>query len=141
MGIVVIVFHGAGKERLPVAQGEKEFLVVVAGVVAAIDVDEAELSGVGTFVQVVHRHGVRVVPAGSGRAGRELETAPTVGRHERGALLFGAVDFGRNEHAVPVDQFRGIGVVDDVDGDRFALAHSEDRPGRGAVVADGRDDV
>ena len=75
VGVVVIVFHGGGEERLPIAQGEKELLVVVAGVVAAVDEDEAELAGVGAFVQVVHGHGVGVIPAGAGRAGRELEAA------------------------------------------------------------------
>ena len=37
--------------------------VVAAGVFAVVDEDKAELSGVGAFVQVVHGHGVGVVPA------------------------------------------------------------------------------
>ena len=62
-------------------------------------------------------------------------------RNERRALLFGAVDLWRDEHAVPVDEFRGVGVVDDVDGDGLAFAHAQDGSGRSAVVADGGEDV
>ena len=40
----------------------------MAGVLARVDVDEAELAGVGAFVQVGHGHGVGVVPARAGRA-------------------------------------------------------------------------
>ncbi len=130
VGVVVIVFHGGGEERLPVAQGEEELLVVVAGIVAAVDVDEAELAGVGPFVQVVHGHGVGVIPAAAGGAGSELEAAPAVRRDEGRAFFFGAVHLGRNEHAVPVDQLRRVGVVDDIDRDRLALAHAQNRAGR-----------
>ena len=50
MGIVVLVVHGRCVEWLPIAQGEEEFLVVLARVVAALDIDEAELARVGTPV-------------------------------------------------------------------------------------------
>ena len=34
-----------------------------------------------------------------------------------------------------------VGVVDDIDGDRLAFLHAQDRPGRRAVVADGGEDA
>ena len=91
VGVVVIVRHGGGKERLPVAQRKKELLVVVAGIVAAVDVDKAELAGIRALVQVVHGHGVGVIPAATRRAGSELNMAAAVRRHERRTLLLGAV--------------------------------------------------
>ena len=141
VGIVVLVVHGPGEERLPVAQGEKEFLVVLAGIVAAVNVNKAKLAGVGTLVQVIHGHGVGVIPAASRGPRRELKPAPAVRRHQRRALFFGAIHLRRNQHAVPMHQFRRIRIVDHVNGHRLAFAHAQHRPGRGAVVADGRENV
>ena len=141
VGVVVHVVHGAGEERLPVAQGQEKLLVVVAGVVAAVHVDEAELAGVGALVQVVHGHGVGVIPAAAGRAGRELEAVAAVRRHQGRAFLLGAVHLGRDQHAVPVDQFRRVGVVDDLHGDRLAFPHAQHRAWCNSVVADGGEDV
>ena len=70
-GVVVGVFHVGGEEGLPVAEGEEVLLIVAAGVAGGLDVDEAELAGVGAFVEVGHGHGVGVVPAGADRAGGE----------------------------------------------------------------------
>ena len=64
-----------------------------------------------------------------------------VRRHQRRALLLGAVHLGRNQHAVPVHQLRRVGVVDDLDRDRLAFAHAQHRAGRSAVVADGGENV
>ena len=58
MGVIVIVLHVSGEKWLPIAHREKEFLIVVARIVAAIDVNKAELPGVRAFVQIIHRHGV-----------------------------------------------------------------------------------
>ena len=110
-------------------------LVVLAGVVAGLDVEEAELAGVGALDGGRPSHGVRVIPARAGRARRELIAAAAMRGDRRRALLFYAVDFGWDRNAVPVDQFRYICVVDDIDGDGLALTHAQDRAGRGAVVA------
>ncbi len=141
-GVVVIVVHVGGEEGLPVAEGEEVFLIVVAGVAGGLDVDEAELAGVGAFVEVGHGHGVGVVPAGAEGGGGELVAACwPCGRDEGGAFFFDAVDVGGDEHAVPVDELGGVGVVDDVDGDGLALLHAEDGAGGCAVVADGGEDA
>ena len=143
VGIVdfVHVHHLGGEEGFPVAEGEEEFLIVVAGVGGGFDIDEAELAGVGALVQVGHGHGVGVVPAGAGGRGRELVGATAVGRDGRRFFFFDAVDLGGNEEAVPVDEFGRVGVVDDVDGDGLAFLHAKDRAGRGTVVADGGEDA
>ena len=70
MTIVVIVVHAAGEERFPVAQGEKDFLVVSSGVVASVYVDETELPGVGATMEIGFGHGVRVIPTRAGRTRR-----------------------------------------------------------------------
>ena len=64
-----------------------------------------------------------------------------MGWNGRRVLFFGAVDFGGDEEAVPVDELGRVGVVDDVDGDGLALLHAENRAGRCAVVADGGEDA
>ena len=129
------------KERLPVADGEKELLVVVTGVGGGLDVDEAELAGIGALVQVGHGHGVGVVPARAEGRGGEAVAALAVGRNDGRAFFVDAVDFGGDGEAVPVDELGGVGVVDDVDGDGLAFLHAQDRAGRGAVVADGGEDA
>ena len=115
VSFVVIVLHGirAGEERLPVAQREKEFLIVLAGIVAAIDVDEAELAGIGALVQVVHGHGVRVVPAGSGRAGSELDSGAVRGAAPSGEPSSSMPSTSAGiKHAVPMHQLRCVRIVD-----------------------------
>ncbi len=114
MAVVIIVVHTAGEERLPVAQREKNLLVILARVLAPIDVDEAKLPGIASAVQIGFGHGVRVIPARSGRTRRELIAAPATCRHRRRALLLHPIDIRGNQHAVPVHQFRYIRIVDDI---------------------------
>ena len=78
------------------------------------------------------------LPAG---VGRELESLPAMRRHHRRAFLLGAVHVGRNQHAVPMHEFRRIGVVDDLHRDRLALAHAQHRARCSAVVADRGENV
>jgi hypothetical protein len=80
-----------------------------------------------------------VIPARACRLGREFHTKVAVRRHKRAAFFLGTVSLDRNEHAVPVDELRRVGVVEDVDGDRLALFHTQQRPGNLAVIADGLD--
>ena len=138
MGVVVIVIHCAGKKRFPIAQGQEQLLIVVAGIIAGVDVDEAELAGICALVQIVHSHGMRVVPSRSSRTGLESQTVPTVWGHQRRTFLFRAVHLGGNEHAVPMDKLRRIGFVDYIHRYRLALPHAQHRARRRAVIADGR---
>src|SRR5580700_8713252 len=142
MSIVVFIVHGAGEERLPVAQGQKHFLVILAKVLAAaFDVYESKLARVRPFVQVIHRHGMGVVPAASRWTGSELETALPVRRHGRRTLFLGAVHVRTNQHAMPVHKLRRVGTIDDVDRDRLALLHPQQWPGCDTVITDSRENM
>ena len=70
-----------------------------------------------------------------------MNVPAAMGGNERGAFLFGAVDVGGNQHAMPVHQLRSIGIVDDVDGGGLAFAHSKERAWGATVVADGGEDM
>ena len=124
---VVGVHELSGEERFPVAQREKDLLIVVAGILPRLDDEEPELPGVAAPVQVGHGHRVSVIPARPGRPRRELIPAAAMRRHRRRALLVRAIGVRPNEHAVPVDLLRHIGVVHHFHGDRHTLAHPQQR--------------
>ncbi len=87
-GIEIVVIHQlVGEIRLPIAQRQVVFLIEVAGIIRSLDDQKAEHAGKTAAVQVVHRHGVGVIPAGAGGRGRELITAASVRRHYRGAFF------------------------------------------------------
>jgi hypothetical protein len=92
-------------------------------------------------VQIGHRHDMGVVPAAARRAGSELDAAAAMRRDKRRTLLLSAIHFRRNQHAMPVDEFRGIGVVDDVDSNLFPLAHAQHRSRSRPVVTDCRENM
>ncbi len=61
-----IVIHGAGPEvRIPFFERQENLLIVVAGLARRIDVQEAELAGVGGALQISFGFDVRVIPARS----------------------------------------------------------------------------
>ena len=55
-------------------------------------------------------------------------------RHGRGALFIRAIHFRRHEQAVPMNQFRGLRIVEYVYCDRLAFMQPQDRTRRRAVV-------
>ena len=46
---------------------EKNFLVIMAGIVFRLDIEEAKLSGIEAAAQIFAGKGVGVIPAGSAR--------------------------------------------------------------------------
>src|SRR5258705_2178306 len=58
------VLHG-DEFRIPLMRREKNFLVIIAGIVFRFDVEEAKLSGIQATAQVFAGEGVGVIPAGS----------------------------------------------------------------------------
>jgi hypothetical protein len=141
-GIEIVVIHRLiGEIRLPIAQRQVMFLIEAAGIIRSLDDQKAEHAGETAAVQVVHRHGVRVIPAGAGRRGRELIAAASVRRHHRGAFFLRSVHVGGNQQSVKMHELRHVGVVDHVHRDRHALLHPQQRPRRSAVVPDGADDA
>ncbi len=141
-GIEIVVIHQlVGEIGLPIAQRQVVFLIVVAGIVRSLDDQKAEHSGIAAAVQVVHRHGVRVIPARAGRRGRELIAAASVRRHHGRAFFLRSVHVGGNQQSVKMHKLRHVGVIDHVHRDRHAFLHPQPRPRRGAVVPDGAENA
>ncbi len=65
--------------------------------------------------------------ARAGWLGREFIPQMAVGGHGKAFLFRCAIDVGRNDQSVPVNEFRGIGVVEQVDRDRDAFAEADER--------------
>ncbi len=94
------------KKRLPIAQGEKQFLIIVAGIFSGVDHEKTELPGISALMKVITSHGMGVIPAGASGPGGELVAAAAVRRHDRRSFFFGTIDFGGNQQAVPAYEFR-----------------------------------
>src|SRR6185437_1626221 len=107
-----------------------------AWITGALNHQEAELSGVSSAVEIVHRHRVRVIPARARRRGRELVTPGAVRWNHRRSFFLGTIDVGGNQQPVKVYELRRIRLIDYVHRDRRAFFHAHERTGRGAVVAD-----
>src|SRR5262249_23162691 len=77
-----------------------------------------------------------VIPARSGRLGREgIDLRAAAGRDHRRSFLNRAVDLGRDEEAVPVDDVVDVSIVDDVNTDLPTFLQAQDGAGNHAVVA------
>jgi hypothetical protein len=133
---IVGVHHLVGEIGLPIAQRQVVFLIEAAGIIGSLDDQKAEHSGVTATVQVVHRHGVGVVPAGAGGRGRESIAAASVRRHRGRALLLRSIHVGRDKQSVKMHKLRHVSVINHVHRDRHALLHAQPGPWRGAVVPD-----
>ena len=128
-----------GVERLPLVCRQEDLLVVLSGIVFRFDVHERELSGVSAAVQVGHGHRVSVDEARAEWRGRQTVAQLAVGRHHAALLLFGAIHIGGNRLPVPVHEFRGICVIEQIDGHGNSFAQADERTGHRTVVADGAD--
>src|SRR5208283_1246253 len=126
-----------GEEGLPVAQGQKQFLVMLAKVLPAFDKNESKLASVRALVQVIHGHRMRVVPPAARRPRSELEPPLPVWRYRRRTLFLRAVHLGWNQHAVPVHKLWRIRSIDHIDRDRLSLLHPQHRSRCCTVVTDG----
>ncbi len=67
------------------------------------------------------------LPAGPGVSWKRRRPC---GGTKRRTFFLRAVHLRRNQHPVPVHQFRRVGIVDHVNGDRLAFAHPQHRPRR-----------
>jgi hypothetical protein len=106
---------------------EKDFLVVVIGIACSFNQQEAELAGVGTGAEVIAGHGVGVVPAQAGWAGRQVVAEGFAGSDHRRAFFHCAVVEHIGGEAMPMDDVRRSCGVGDVDGDGNALAQAQKR--------------
>jgi hypothetical protein len=87
--------RGHAEFGCPMVRREEDFFVVAARMVPRFDIDEAVLSAVSGEAEVVHGHGVRVVPARAGGA-RVKAVRPAAARPDQYAgLLHGTIFDGR----------------------------------------------
>jgi hypothetical protein len=119
---------------VPIVQGEKELLIVACGTIARLDHQEAVLAAVLGASEVAHGHGVSVIPAKSGRTWCKRIACGPAGSDGWRALLQRAIYIGREKQTVPMDHFRTIAVIADLDGDRLALFEAQQGAGSLAVV-------
>jgi hypothetical protein len=100
---------------------QKHLLVVAAGIVPGLDVDEGELPGVGAAIEVGHGHDMRMYKTCAGGLGRHPISDMAL-RGELDALFFGRSIKGRRDDLpMPVDEFRSVRVVEQIHcyGDTF----------------------
>ena len=93
----------------------KNFLVELARIIFRLDVNECELPGIGPSVQVTHRHRMRVDEARSRWLGSELIPKVAARRDYQAVLFSRTIHRRRNNLAVPVNQFRSIRIVEQID--------------------------
>jgi hypothetical protein len=79
--------------------------------------------------------------AGAGGLGREFISKMPVGWNFQTLFFGSAIHRRRDNLAVPVDELRSIGVVEQINDRRKAFPKANDRPGHGAVVSGSADGV
>ena len=130
------------KRGLKFFQGEEDFADRSCRGCVWLDVDGANLAAVLARAEVGSAAGMGVIEAEPGGARGEGDAAAAMRRDEGCAFFGGSVDVGRDGLAVPVELFRRIGVVVDVDGDLLAFFETQERAGKLAIVGgDGEDAV
>ena len=115
------VLH-ADEFRLPLMRREKNFLIIIAGIVFWLDVEEAELSGVQATAQIVAGEGMGVIPAGSTRLRGERILARSSSRNHRCSFFHRAVHFRRHVKSMPMHELRHVAIVFYVDDDSLTFS-------------------
>lgn len=104
-----------------------------------LDIDRASLTVVEPGREIDAGSKMGMIEAQSGGAGRERDAAHAMRRDERGFLFRRAIHFGRHELPVPMQLFRCVGVVMDVDDDGLAVGQSQQRAGELPIIGLCRD--
>jgi hypothetical protein len=86
-------------------QREEKFLIVPTMVLVGFDHQEAVLTPILPEAEILHGHGVRVVPAKPRRSGNKRIAGRRPRRDWRRTFLHGAIDIRRDKQAVPVHHF------------------------------------
>src|SRR5579864_761751 len=81
------------------------------------------------------RHRVRVIPACADWFGREAISPMSVRRNVGRSFFHRSVHCGGNMLPMPMHRLSDIRVIEDLDGNRLPLSESQDRAGRGPVIA------
>src|SRR5260221_7383869 len=94
-------------ERVKLVCGQKYLLIIATGIVIRLDVNDSELSGVQSTVEIASGHHVGVHPANPGRLRRELIADLPTRRNNDAPLFPSAIDFRRNELTMPMTRSAG----------------------------------
>lgn len=86
-----------------------------------LDVDQADLAAVEPSREIGAGREMGVIKAAPRWARREGDAPRAMGRDERRALFRGPVYVSRQELPVPMQLFRRVGVVVDIDNDALSL--------------------
>ncbi len=131
----------AAEGRLKFLQCQEHFLVVAAGLAPGLDVDRPDLAAVLAGVQIRLGAHVTVIKAQASWPGGEGDAPRAASGDEWRALFRRAVDVHRNLLAVPMQLFRGVGIVLDIDDDPAPFVQAQERPRELSIVGRGGDDL
>lgn len=104
-----------------------------------LDKDEPGLPAVEPAREVGAGMEMGMVEPESRGARRKRDAPHTMGGDKGRSLFRGAVHIRRQELPVPMQLFRRVGVIVDVDDDALSLRKTQQRPGKLAVIELGRD--
>src|SRR5205823_4389529 len=127
---LVACLHLLGpEERLKFMSCQEYFLVELAGIVLGVDVNERELPGVRTTIQVSYRHHMRVDKPRPRRLRCQSISNMTVGWNFKALLFRSAIDSHWDDLPVPVDELGSIRIIEQLDCHGSTLAEANDPSG------------
>src|SRR5215472_3692882 len=131
----------AAVTRLEFLQNQEDLTVVISRLMLRLNVNMSNLAGVLAGRKIRTSTIVGVIEAIPRGPGYERDTPLPMGGNIRGAFLGGPVHLDRNELPMPMQLFRGICVVLEVDGHLLSLLEPEERSRKLAVVSRDRNDL
>jgi len=126
--------------RLELLQDEKEFPIVPAGFFGRLDVHRPDFSAVLSGSQVGTRSIVRVIEAEPSRAWREGDPPLALRRNKWSAFFGSSIHIDGNLLTVPMQLFRRIRVVVNVNRDLPPFRKTKQRSRKLSVVGNGGND-
>ncbi len=103
-------------------EAKRRFRIVTAGVALRFDAEHPKLTSKRGAIQISSSGNVRVVPARTGGSHNKTISLRASRGNKRRAFFRRSINLGSEKETVPVDEFRILRVVDDVDRDTLAFA-------------------
>src|SRR5579863_2903989 len=105
----------AAQRWLELLEHEKDFTIIIAGILFRLDVNRTHLTAVLTRRKICSRPVMRVIKAYARWTGSERDAPLAVRRDERRSFLGRAINIHRHFLAMPMKLLGNIGIVEDVD--------------------------
>src|ERR1700723_1023793 len=118
----------------PVMQPKKELLVVACWVDPWLHKQEAMLAPILSTGEIVHRHGMRVIPAKAARLRREVNACRGPGTDKGCSFLGCTIQFACQEQAMPMHDLGILASICDLDRHWTAFLEAEQRSRNLSVV-------